>query len=394
MKILIYCEYFAPLVGGVQTAVHLLAGGLLQLRAQEGGVHQRAADVSVATMTPANGMDDSALPYGVIREPGLVRVFQLIRDADVIHLAGPCLLPLLLTWLLRKPLVIEHHTYQAICPNGQLLFQPQQTACSGHFMERRYGECLQCCTQTMGWVASIRALILMFPRRWLSKRADANVGVTNHVGARLMLPRTQAIYHGIDVTPPTSNSDVLRASKALEVGFVGRLVAEKGLPLLLEAAKRLRDDGTSFRLTFIGDGPERAQLEKLTDRFDLRSLVTFTGEMRGVEFKRAVSDIDVVAIPSVMEETAGLSAIEHMMRGRVVIAADIGGLGEVVGDAGLKFPPHDSVALFSRLQQVAGNREEAARLGRAARERAETTFALCRMVEEHFRLYRKLVAAE
>jgi glycosyltransferase involved in cell wall biosynthesis len=398
MKILIYCEYFAPVVGGVQTAIELLARGLSQLRPEDTGIpatisENSAVEVTIATMTPANGMDDSALPYRVIREPGLFRLVQLIRKADVIHLAGPCLLPLVLARLTRKPVVIEHHGYQAICPNGLLFIQPAKTACSGHFMERRYQECLRCCVQTMGWAGSIRALILTFPRHWLSKRVATNIVITDHVGTRLMLPHTQTIYYGIDVTPPKRDSGALHPSQTLEVAYVGRLVAEKGLPLLLEAAKRLRDDGTSFRLTFIGDGPERARLEKTTDQFDLRSRVTFTGDLRGVDLKRAVDKIDVVVMPSVWEETAGLSAIEQMMRGRLVIAADIGGLGEVVGDAGLKFTPHDSAALSSRLQQVAGDREQAAHLGRAARQRAESTFAVGCMVGKHFRLYRRIFAS-
>lgn len=393
MKILIYCEYFAPVVGGVQTAIELLARGLSRLHAHNRNDRQQAVEVSVATMTPANGMDDSALPYRVIREPGFLQIFQLIREADIVHLAGPCLLPLLLTRFSRKPVVIEHHGYQAICPNGQLFLQPSQTVCPGHFMAQRYGECERCCAQTMGRLGSIRALILTFPRHWLCKYVARNIVISDHVGRRLMLPRTETIYYGIEVTPPPNN-EPSHASRELDLAFVGRLVAEKGLPLLLDAAKRLRDSGTAFRLTFIGDGPERAKLEKLTDQFDLRSHVTFTGDLRGDDLKRAVSNIEVVAMPSVMEETAGLSAIEQMMRGRLVIAADIGGLGEVVGDAGLKFTPHDSAALASRLQQAVGNRDEAARLGRAARQRAETVFAVGRMVNEHFRLYCRLLASE
>jgi hypothetical protein len=44
----------------------------------------------------------------------------LIRRANVVHLAGPALLPLLLARLFRKPVVVEHHGYQAICPNGSV----------------------------------------------------------------------------------------------------------------------------------------------------------------------------------------------------------------------------------------------------------------------------------
>ena len=60
-------------------------------------------------------------------------------------------------------------------------------------------------------------------------------------------------------------------------------------------------------------------------------------------------------MPSEWEETAGLAAIEQMMRAGVVVAANIGGLSEIVGDAGLTFPAKDSAALAARLQQIYQN---------------------------------------
>jgi glycosyltransferase involved in cell wall biosynthesis len=96
-------------------------------------------------------------------------------------------------------------------------------------------------------------------------------------------------------------------------------------------------------------------------------------------------------MPSVWEETAGLAAIEHMMRGRLVIAADIGGLGEVVGDGGLKFPAADAGGLASCLQQVLDAPELGAKLGEKARQRALALFSQERMVAEHLDVYRQLV---
>ena len=78
-------------------------------------------------------------------------------------------------------------------------------------------------------------------------------------------------------------------------------------------------------------------------RLGLQDRVTFTGELRGPDFrKRLLRSVQVLVMPSRWEETAGLAAIEQMMRGGVVVAADVGGLSEVVGDAGLKFFVDDS----------------------------------------------------
>src|SRR5271155_1358873 len=121
MKLLVYSHYFAPSVGGVETIVVSLARGLADLRT----VDRRARfDLTVATETPAGDFDDRSLPFLVVRLPSLGKLWRLIRAADVIHIAGPSLAPLFLAWLARKPVVVEHHGYQAICVNGVLVHQP------------------------------------------------------------------------------------------------------------------------------------------------------------------------------------------------------------------------------------------------------------------------------
>ena len=95
-------------------------------------------------------------------------------------------------------------------------------------------------------------------------------------------------------------------------------------------------------------------------------------------------------MPSICEETAGLAAIEHMMRGRLLIAADIGGLSEVVDGAGLKFRPGDAEDLATCMQRVLEDGKLTDELGRRARERAEEMFGVNRMVDEHRALFSRL----
>jgi glycosyltransferase involved in cell wall biosynthesis len=59
---------------------------------------------------------------------------------------------------------------------------------------------------------------------------------------------------------------------------------------------------------------------------------------------------------------AGLSAVEQMMRGTVVVVADIGGVSEIVGDVGLKFPPSDACALHRCLKAILGDLKRVDRL--------------------------------
>lgn len=353
---------------------------------------EEAIEVTLLTQTPAGDMNDSQLPYRVVREPGLLDFVREIRKADVVHLAGPTFVSLVLGYLLRKPTVVEHHVYQSICPNGLLLFEPNHSVCPGHFMAGRYGKCIECNTQNVGKLASLRSLLLTFPRRWLCQRVARNIAVTNHVAMRIALPRTLTIYHGTPDSGVRPANDLADHGNGLQIGYVGRLVQEKGLPVLLEAAKQLDESGVAFHLTFVGDGPERAKLRGLSAELSLDGRVTFRGDLRGVELGEALRAIQVVVVPSEWEETAGLAAMEQMMSGGAVIAADIGGLAEVVGQAGLKFPSGNAEALASCIRRVLETPSLAAALGSHARNRAVQVFSLDSMIQCHVSIYRESIS--
>jgi glycosyltransferase involved in cell wall biosynthesis len=206
---------------------------------------------------------------------------------------------------------------------------------------------------------------------------------------RLSLLRSRTIYHGVEGAPSLTTAKPPHRSDALEVAYVGRLVAEKGVPVLLNAAKCLKERGAAIRLSIIGGGPEQSRLEQLAKSLGLSDRVTFTGDLRGSTFDQLLSQIAVVVMPSVWEEPAGLSAIEQMMRGRVVVAADIGGLSEIVADAGLKFAPGDSQALAFCIQRLINNHSLAASLGSAARARALRLFHLGSMIQGHLSICRE-----
>jgi glycosyltransferase involved in cell wall biosynthesis len=176
-------------------------------------------------------------------------------------------------------------------------------------------------------------------------------------------------------------------SEAVCFSYVGRLVSEKGLPLLVQAANMLRNQGYSFNLKLIGDGPERETLQAEVTRLGLQKEVTFTGFLIGDELNEALSEAGAVVMPSIWEETAGLAAIEQMFRARLVIASDIGGLGEVVGGAGLKFPAGDVGALTSCMRQVLDRPDIVSEIGQRARLRALNCFGLERMLDEHIDIY-------
>ncbi len=134
VKLLIYSHFFAPSVGGVETIVALLARKLADT--SNASTSAENFQVTVATQTPASAFDDRTLPFPVVRAPSLFQLWRLIRSADVVHIAGPSLAPMFLAKLARTPYVVEHHGYQAICPNGVLIHQPDRSNLSRSFSGR------------------------------------------------------------------------------------------------------------------------------------------------------------------------------------------------------------------------------------------------------------------
>lgn len=389
MKLLLYSHAFPPSVGGVETIVASLARGLAELPVSG---NTARLEVTVVTNTPARGFDDSTFPFQVVRQLNFFALAGLIRAADVVHIAGPALVPMSLSWLMRKSYVVEHHGYQAICPNGILLQQPKVVICPGHFQAGRYRKCIKCESQELSWFRAVAKVLLNIPRNFLARRAATNVAVSQHVAKRIALPRTAVIYHGLKCTTSAATQSANTSAKPpiLRFGYVGRFVPEKGIPILIDAAHRLRQERQDFEVVLLGDGPLRPQIEDSILRANAQEFIRITGLLNGEKLTDALNSIDVVVMPSIWEETAGLSAIEQMTRGRLVIASDIGGLGEVVGDAGLKFPPGDVQRLADQMSEVIQDNARTLDLGRIARQRAQSMFCDARMIAEHGAAYAEL----
>jgi glycogen(starch) synthase len=118
--------------------------------------------------------------------------------------------------------------------------------------------------------------------------------------------------------------------------------------------------------------------------------VHFAGYLRGEALEKELKEVAVLVMPSIWEEVAGLAAMEHMMRGRMVIATDTGGLGELVDGTGLKFPLGDIDGLTFCMKRVIDEPNLVKTLGEKAGERAQTIFGEERMFAEHLALYSEL----
>ncbi len=180
---------------------------------------------------------------------------------------------------------------------------------------------------------------------------------------------------GVDATlfHPRSPSAALRARltdghpEAPLLLYVGRLAAEKSLERLLPALAQL----PGVRLAFVGDGPAAGALRRMF----AGQPVVFAGQLFGEELAAAYATADVFVLPS-STETLGFVAIEAMASGVPVVGARRGGLPDIVldGETGLLFDPDAPDApdgLVPALQRLLASPAERARMGYAARQRAE-----------------------
>jgi glycogen(starch) synthase len=382
MKLLIYSHFFAPSVGGVETLVFSLARGLARLRAPNGDPE---FEITLVTNTPAEGFDDTSLPFRVVRGPTLIHLWDFIRGSDVVHVAGVALMPIILSLLARRPVVVEHHGFHTICPNGQLLMEPAGTPCPGHFMAGRHGECLRC-NSGRGWLASCKLWLLTFFRRLLCRRVTKNITPTAWLGGLVQLPNVVTIPHGLEfVTPPLSFST--RTSQTPVVVFQGRLVTTKGVGILFEAARILLGQNRAFDLLIIGDGSERASLERISHAAPLAGRVRFTGRLVGPQLDAAFSEASVVVVPSLGGEVFGLVVAENMLRGLPVITSDLGAFAEVVGEDGVTFRTGDAQELAQQLARFLDDPSLAAEQARRGRQRALELCNFRSMLEAHARVY-------
>ncbi|HET8613226.1 MAG TPA: glycosyltransferase family 1 protein [Sphingomonas sp.] len=154
------------------------------------------------------------------------------------------------------------------------------------------------------------------------------------------------------------------ADKEVAIGFVGRLVMEKGLDVFSEAIDLLARRGVKHRVLVVGDGPAREWFEKR-----LPDSAVFAGFQRGPDLGRAVASMDMLFNPSVTE-TFGNVTLEAMAAGIPVVAADATGSRSLVdeGVTGRLVRPGAVVAFADALAAYALDPEARRAAGTAGRE--------------------------
>jgi glycosyltransferase involved in cell wall biosynthesis len=194
----------------------------------------------------------------------------------------------------------------------------------------------------------------------------------------------EIVHYGIepDGVPRAYAADVPRLL------CVGRLIPIKGHIVLLRAFAQARRQVSSLRLDIAGRGPLEPALRALTKELGIEDAVRFLGYVAPIQ--RAIEDAAAVVVPS-MGEGFGMVALEAMERARPVVAAEIGGLGELVEDGvtGYLVPPGEAEPLADAIVAVASNLPRAAAMGEAGRRRALEEFLQDRCTDRTEALYQQ-----
>lgn len=141
-------------------------------------------------------------------------------------------------------------------------------------------------------------------------------------------------------------------NEAIELLLVGRLEWIKGQHTAIEAlaVARANDPKRKYRLTVVGDGPTKTQLQSYTKRLGLNDVVTFTGGMHPAQVADQMRASDMLLVPSQpsprgWRETFGRVVIEGMSTGLPVIGTPIGGLPSTIGTAGILADGTDALSI-------------------------------------------------
>jgi glycosyltransferase involved in cell wall biosynthesis len=299
MKVLVYSPAFLPGIGGLEINVARTAAALVR----------HGFEVVVVTTT-ANTIPNEkadAFPFRVVRRPGPAELLRWVRWCDLFYQANVSLRGLWPLLLARRPWVVSHHSWYCR-PDGRV-----------------------------AWADRLK--------RRLLRHAAASISVSRAMAADLDTPST--------VIPNAYRDDLFRVlpgvGRTRDLIFLGRLVSDKGVEILIEALSRLAAEGLAPRLTVVGEGPERARLEAQAAGLGLADRVDFLGLRTGEELVRLLNEHRILVVPSRYNEPFGIVALEGIACGCVVVGSSGGGLPEAIGPCGLTFPNGDAAALANIL---------------------------------------------
>ncbi|NJB87426.1 glycosyltransferase involved in cell wall biosynthesis [Lewinella marina] len=368
MKILLSTPVFKPMVGGIETLALNTARHLTD----------RGHEVVVVTPIPSPEPDIE--PFRVVRRASPRELLDWVRWSDLVFCNGASLYIAPYTLVVDRPVVMRHDGYQVSCIEGAGWYDhgpaPLRPLPSFwyHLKRGHPGYALR-------GILKVMAL-----RLYANRVVRANVAISDWMKDRHPLANHLRIHNPFPISKFADARNV-DGQYDYDFFFLGRLISEKGVDVLIDAFIRLQErrDG-AYRLCIIGDGPERATLERRVEAAGLASSVRFTGMLTGRALIDALYRCRIAVLPSTWEEPFGGVATELMAAGKNLIVSRDGALSELVGEAGLSVPNGDAEALSLAMERLITDPELRARHLKSA-ETIVTQFDEERLIDAYEDLF-------
>jgi glycosyltransferase involved in cell wall biosynthesis len=228
---------------------------------------------------------------------------------------------------------------------------------------------------------------------WMYRRYTAIACASEAVaaGLRVWVPAVRekivVVQNGIDLHIFENALPLPRPSVGINNSncvllYVARFNQQKDHTNLLRAMTQIPD----AHLLLVGDGELRPHAERLARSLGIAGRVHFLGRRKDVPKLLKMADIYVHA-PAF--EGFGIAAAEAMAAGKPIVATNVPGLAQVIGDAGILVPPSDPEALATQVTALMKSRARQKQLGERAAQRART-FSIDNTVSAYIELYRAL----
>jgi glycosyltransferase involved in cell wall biosynthesis len=223
-------------------------------------------------------------------------------------------------------------------------------------------------------------------------RFDITIAVSHLVAALLKqwLPSVQSnvqvIPNGV-LIPEVQRYNIDLPSAEHTILFVGRLERVKGIDILLKAFASL---SLPAILLLAGDGSQRSELEELALALGISDRIKFLGFQADIQ--QLMASVDCVVLPSRWEGLP-MVALEAMAVGATVVAAEVGGLPEVIEHSvtGWLVPPEDPQALACTLREVLINKRQSYYVGQNARQRIVELYSVEAVAQKTLNVYSEVL---
>lgn len=246
-----------------------------------------------------------------------------------------------------------------------------------------------------------------FKRRiinWLlAKKTNKIIAVSNMVKDYIVSrdwiapSGVEVVYNGIDIAAFDSSIGKKEARERLGldkdtplIGIVARLSRQKGHVYLFRAMAMIREEVPDARLIVVGSGPLEQSLKEEVSMLGIDSAVSFLGARRDVPV--ILKAMDLFVLPS-MWEGFPVALLEAMASGLPVVAASVGGVGEVVkdGETGFLVQPKDEESLGRRIISLLEDEEKSLEFGANGKRLVEGKFSSVSMVKHLEYIYNSVI---